>query len=334
MCYYDTTMTDLIPQPQATIQSSTPELAIPTLIAAAGERASRRFIEFFVASIRNRNTRAAYGRAVGDFFAWCDEHGIGPLIDIEAVHVAAYIEQLTASKAPQTVKQHLAAIRALLDFLVTGGVLPANPASSVRGPRHSQTKGKTPILFADDARALIRSIDTSTLPGLRDRAIIGIMTYAFARVSAALAMDVKDAFPMHHRLWLRLKEKGGKHHEMPCHHNLEVYLREYLEAAGLTAGPLFPTLWRRSGRLTERRLNRRECLAMIKRRCRQAGLENAHMLGNHTFRGTGITAYLSNPDSRLELAQQMAAHSDPKTTRMYDRRSDEVSLDEVEKIGI
>ena len=73
---------------------------------------------------------------------------------------------------------------------------------------------------------------------------------------------------------------------------------------------------------------------MVKRRCRDAGLENASMLGNHAFRGTGITAYLSNPDSQLELAQQMAAHADPKTTRMYDRRSDQVSLDEVEKISI
>ena len=241
---------------------------------------------------------------------------------------------MSDAKAPQTVKQHLAAIRNLFDWLVTGGILPANPASAVRGPRHSQTKGKTPILFADNARELIQSIDTSGLPGLRDRAIIGVMTYAFARVSACLAMDRADVFPMHHRLWLRMVEKGGKHHEMPCHHSLEEYLREYIEAAGITEGALFRTLRGRTGQLNETRLQRSECLRMIKRRCRDAGMENANMLGNHTFRGTGITAYLSNPDARLELAQQMAGHADPKTTRMYDRRSDQVSLDEVEKIGI
>ncbi|MCQ8186518.1 tyrosine-type recombinase/integrase [Parvularcula maris] len=204
----------------------------------------------------------------------------------------------------------------------------------MRGPRHSQVKGKTPILFADDARTLIRSIDTSRLPGLRDRAVIGVMTYAFARVSACFAMDRSDVFPMHHRLWLRLTEKGGKHHEMPCHHNLEDYLRAYIEAAGIQDGPFFRTLRGRTGQLTVNRLQRSEALRMIKRRAKDAGLENASMLGNHTFRGTGITAYLSNPDARLELAQQMAGHADPKTTRMYDRRSDQISLSEVEKIGI
>jgi len=322
-------------QPETTLQLGQLELRLPALILEAGPDAAKRFLEFFTATIRNRNTREAYGRAVRDFFAWCDLHGLGPLIDLEPIHVAAYIEELTQEKAAQTVKQHLAAIRRLFDFLITGGVLRANPASSVRGPRHSQTKGKTPVLLADDARALIRSIPTDTLPGLRDRAIIGVLTYGFARISAALGMDVGDVFPMHHRLWLRLREKGGKHHEIPCHHNLEEYLREYLEAGGLEKGPLFPTFERKPGRpLSGTRLHRTECLKMIKRRARQAGLENAEMLCNHTFRGTGITAYLSNPESRLELAQQMAAHSDPKTTRLYDRRSDEVSLDEVEKIGI
>ncbi len=309
-------------------------ISLPTLIIDAGKPTTKRFIEFFTANIRNPNTREAYGRAVRDFFAWCDEHQIGPLIDIDALHVAAYIEQMTQEKAAQTVKQRLAAIKALFDFLVMGGILPANPASAVRGPRHSTKKGKTPILLADDARALIKSIPTDTLPGLRDRAIIATMTYSFARVSATLGMDVKDVLSMHHRLWLRLQEKGGKHHEVPCHHNLETYLREYIEAANLDSGPLFRTLRGRSGQLNDKRLHRTECLAMIKRRCKQAGIDNAANICNHTFRGTGITAYLSNPDAKLEHAQNIAGHSDPKTTRLYDRRSDEISLDEVEKIGI
>lgn len=160
------------------------------------------------------------------------------------------------------------------------------------------------------------------------------MTYSFSRVSAALSMDVKDVFSKSHRLWLRLAEKGGKHHEMPCHHNLETYLREYIEAAGIEDGPLFRTLRGRSGKLNDKRLHRTECLAMIKRRCKQAGIDNAANICNHTFRGTGITAYLRNDDAKLEHAQNMAGHSDPKTTLLYDRRSDEISLDEVEKIGI
>ena len=107
----------------------------------AGEPTAKRFLEFFTANIRNPNTREAYGRAVRDFFNWCDEHQVGPLIDIDAIHIAAYIEQMTQEKAPQTVKQRLAAIKALFDFLVTGGVLSANPASAVRGPRYSTKKG-------------------------------------------------------------------------------------------------------------------------------------------------------------------------------------------------
>lgn len=121
---------------------------------------------------------------------------------------------------------------------------------------------------------------------------------------------------------------------MPCHHTLEHYLLEYMEAAGISKekpGPLFRTMDRRR-QLTDNRLNRTEAWYMVKRRAAQAGIDTA--ICNHTFRGTGLTAYLENPEARLEHAQQMANHADPKTTKIYDRRSDEVSLDEVERIGI
>lgn len=174
------------------------------------------------------------------------------------------------------------------------------------------------------------------LTNLRDRALIALMTYTFARVSAALAMNVKDVFPKQHRLWVRLHEKGGKYHEMPCHHNLELYLREYLDAAGITGdtgGPLFRSIDRNTKQPGRRRLHRSESLRMIQRRTKQAGIKTPG-IGNHSFRGTGITAYLSHPDSKLEHAQTMAGHADPKTTRLYDRRSDTISLDEMERIGI
>lgn len=170
-------MSTLVSASSTSLQHAGLQIALPVVIADAGREASKRFVEFFTANIRNKNTREAYGRAVRDFFAWCELNRIGPLLDIEAVHVAAYIEQLTDRQAAQTVKQKLAAIKALFDYLVTGGVLTANPASAVRGPKHSQSVGKTPVLVADDARALIRSVDVTTLPGLRDRALIGVMTY-------------------------------------------------------------------------------------------------------------------------------------------------------------
>ncbi len=206
---------------------------MPAAIAGAGDTAVRRFLEFFAATIRNKNTRMAYYRAVTDFFAWLDAAGIVALVDIEPLHVATYIEALQERMAKPTVKQHLAAIRMLFDWLVTGGILASNPATSVRGPKHVIKRGKTPVLTTDQARVLIESIDTSTLVGLRDRALIGVMTYAFARIGAVVSMRVEDYFANGKRWWVRLHEKGGKRHEMPAHHKLEAFLDEYIRTAGI-----------------------------------------------------------------------------------------------------
>ena len=327
---------DLIAATSGVLETGNGVQNVPSLVVQAGGDAQKRFIEFFAAQIRNRDTREAYIRAVVDFFDWAEEMDIGGLLDIEPVHVAAWVELKTRSFEPQTVKQQLAALRHLFDWLVTGHVLHTNPASFVRGPKFSYAKGKTPILTPNEARRLIRSIPTDTVVGLRDRALIGLMIYTFARVSAAVNMDVKDVYPKQEFLWVRLHEKGGKHHEMPCQHNLKDCLREYIEAAGIGEEkdtPLFRSVDRKTKKLSDHRLDRQRAWAMVKRRAKQAGIETPGIC-NHTFRGTGITAYLENPEAKLEHAQQMAAHSDPKTTRLYDQRSDQVSLDEVERIGI
>ena len=247
---------------------------IPLQIAAAGADARRRFLEFFTANIRNRNTRAAYARAVAQFFRWCEARGLRDLNRLEPVHVAAYVEQLGTSHAAPSVKQHLAAVRMLFDWLVVGQVVRANPASVVRGPRHVVKRGRTPILSPEEARQLFESIPGS-LVGLRDRALIGVLIYGFARISAALAMRVEDYFPQGKRWWLRLHEKGGKHHEMPVHHTLEAYLDGYLQAAGIgedKKGPLFRAALAKNGGLSERPLVRRNALEMIYRRARAAGI--------------------------------------------------------------
>lgn len=167
--------------------------ALPAAIAAAGTRTSERFIEFFTANIRNRNTRMAYALAVRQFFNWGEDRGL-QLEAIKPRTVAAYIEQLGADMAKPSVKQHLAAIRQLFDYLVTGGILPSNPAGAVRGPKYVVKCGKPPVLSADQARQLLDSIDVTELSGLRDRALIGVMVYSFARVSAATTMRVDDYF--------------------------------------------------------------------------------------------------------------------------------------------
>jgi len=109
------------------------------------------------------------------------------------------------------------------------------------------------VLDATEARQLLDSIDVTTPIGLRDRALIALMVFSFARVGAALAMRVDDVYRQHRRLWVPLREKGGKQHEMPCHHTLEVYLHAYLEGAGIGAegkGPLFRTIQRGTGHLS------------------------------------------------------------------------------------
>jgi len=304
--------------------------ALPAAILAHGERASRRFIEFFTATIRNRNTRTAYARAVKQFFDWCEDHRLG-LDDIEPIAIAAYIEQLGTNVAKPTVKQNLAAIRHLFDYLVTGGLLPSNPAGSVRGPKYVVTRGKTPVLSGDQMRQLLDSIDTSELIGLRDRALIGLMGYSFARVSAVVTLRVEDYFQQGRRSWLRLHEKGGKRHEVPCHHSLDEYLDAWIAAAGIgddKKGSLFRT-FKKGNKLTSNQITRSDVLYMIKRRAKEAALPYSTCC--HTFRATGITAYLQNGGT-LEHAQQIAAHQSPRTTKLYDRTEDEISLEEVERI--
>ena len=174
------------------------------------------------------------------------------------------------------------------------------------------------------SRHVLKCMSTGTLVGLRDRALIGVMVFSFARVSAVVGMQRQDYFPQGKRGWLRLHEKGGKRHDVPAHHRAEAYLEAYLEAGALAdpKAPLFQSVdWAR--RLTGRALPRREVLAMIKRRAAAAELPPSTCC--HTFRATGITAYLSNGGT-LEHAQQIAAHASPKTTKLYDRRADTIAL--------
>ena len=309
-------------------------VVLPALVAASGDRASTRFLEFFASTIRNPHTRRAYARAVTDFLAWCEDHAVPSVAAVQPLHVAAWIELQVRERAAPTVKLRLAAIRHLFDWLVMGQVVPLNPAASVRGPAHSVRKGKTPVLDPAEARTLLDSIDISTPIGLRDRALIALMVYSFGRIGAALAMRVEDVFVQNRRLWVRLREKGGKRHEMPCHHTLEEYLHAYLDGTGIAddaKGPLFRTIGRGTGRLTRTPLPQANAYAMVQRRAVAAGIGTR--IGNHSFRATGITAYLKSGGT-LENAAAMANHASTRTTQLYDRRCDDISLDEVERIRI
>lgn len=314
--------------------------AWPALLLRAGAAAQERFLEFFAATIRNKNTRTAYFRAVCRFLKWADERNLD-LEDIRPVHIAAYVEAFTDEEqesglpfSSPTIKQHLAAIKMLFGYLVTGQILPFNPAAAVRGPRYSTKRGKTPVLTAAEAKELIESIDISTVVGLRDRALIGLMLYSFSRVSAVVGMRVADLFAQGRRIWIRLAEKGGKNHEIPVHHLAEKYLHAYLDAAGIRDEPDSP-LWRstrgRSHQLTARGMTRVDAYRMIQRRAAKAGMDAA--MGCHTFRATGITVFLENGGA-IETAGQIAAHVSTRTTKLYDRRNDRIALEEVERIRL
>ena len=164
--------------------------------------------------------------------------------------------------------------------------------------------------------------------------MIGLLPYTFSRVGTAVTMRVEDVLTEARRTWVRLHEKGGKRHEMPCHHKLEMFLEEYIDAAGIkedSKGWLFRTTEGQSGILTDRPMSQADVYRMIRRRADDAGIKTK--IGCHTFRAAGITEYLRN-GGKLEIAQQMANHESARTTGHYDRRDDQLTLDEAESILI
>jgi site-specific recombinase XerD len=308
---------------------------VPALITdGGGEQAGWRYVEFFAANINNDHTRRAYAQACSRFFAWCDDRGL-TLSSIRPFDVAAWVKELQQKHGAPGVKQQLAAVRMLFDWLVTGHVVQVNPAAAVRGPKHVVKTGKTPVLEGAEWRTLLDSIPTVALRDLRDRALIATLTYSFARITAALKMRVEDLQPRGGGWTVRLHEKGGKEHAMPCHHALADAMRTYIDASGIAAdrkGWLFRTAPRHNAnKLTDRPMNQYAAWLMIRRRATAAGITAP--IGNHTFRATGITAYLLNGGA-LEHAQEMAAHESPRTTKLYDRTRERLTQAEVERIRL
>lgn len=224
-----------------------------------------------------------------------------------------WVQELQEKHGAPGVKQQLAAVRMLFDWLITGQVVPMKPAAAVRGPKHVVKTGKTPVLDGAEWHTLLDSIPAATLRDLRDRALIATLTYSFERITAALKMKVEDLQPRGAAWTVRLHEKGGKEHVMPCHHALAEALRTYIDAAGI-AGDRKGWVFRnapghQADALTDRALTQYAAWLMIRRRAAAAGITAP--IGNHTIRATGITAHLANSGA-LEHAQGMAAHESPR----------------------
>jgi integrase/recombinase XerD len=311
-------------------------MALPATIAGAGDDAARATFEFFTARVHGY-TRIAYARAVARFCAWLEAHGV-PLRALPSPTVAAYLEQLQGSLKLSSVKLHAAALRHWLDFLTEKGVLPNNPASSVRTPRMIVREGKTPVLEREEARRLFASLEPAAADGdvlaLRDRAMFALMLYGLVRVGAVARLRVRDFEDGGGDTSLTLHEKGHKMRRIPVHHLAAEYLRAYLTAARLEAAsraPLFQTAPRRSGALSGKAMTRGSVLEAVKRRCHGVGLSPAVCC--HSFRATGITLH-QEAGGRLEDAAELAGHASTQTTRLYSRASRKVQRKEVERIQL
>jgi integrase/recombinase XerD len=189
----------------------------------------------------------------------------------------------------------------------------------VRGPKHVVKTGKTPVLDGKEWRRFIDIISTNTVRDLCDRALIATLTYGFARVGGTPKMRVEDLQSKGTGWLIRLREKGGKQHMMPCHHALAEALRAYILAACIGEEKkafLFHTSRGHGGTaLADQPMAQADPRRIVRKRALAASI--IAPIGNHSFRATGITAYLSNGGA-LEHEQAVAAHENPRTTKLYD----------------
>ncbi len=307
-------------------------LRLPALIEAAGPAAAFVWDEFFTAGIRNPHTRRAYAHAVRRFLAWAEANG-HDLARLTPGMLGGYLDSLPGTIP--TKKLHLAALRGFFDALVLRHVVILNPALSVKAERYEVVEGKTPEIAIEQARALLRSIDTGHVVGLRDRAVIAVLIYTAARIGAVAGLRRGSLTDDAGQWSLRFAEKRGKSRGIPLRHDLQGLVLGYLEVAGLLDvgkdAALFPSAIGKTRQLATRPATAGDLGRMVKRRMKDAGLPGR--LSPHSFRVTAITDLLSQ-GVPLEDVQQLAGHSDARTTRLYDRRKKVVTRNVVERISV
>lgn len=317
------TPTDLVPRD-----------SLPAILQDAGNAATFAAEEFFEAQLSNEHTRRAYGRYVRLFLQRCEAHGLA-LRQITPAEAARFIRDLAPSVSTQKVA--LAALRRFFDCLVTRHVVMLNPFASVRGPRQPAEAGRTPEITVPQVRQLLDSIDATHLPGLRDRALIGTLTYTGARVGALSALrlqDLRDYGDEGRTLCFR--EKGGKRREIPVRIDLDRWIAAYIAAGRIADDPKDAPLFRPLDihdrtRLAPRFYDPQLIRQLLKRRLRDAGLPT--ILTPHSFRVMVVTDLLAQ-DVPIEDVQYLAGHSHPSTTQVYDRRAKAITRNIVERISV
>ena len=304
----------------------------PAVLRRAGKNALFAADEFFAARISNPHTRRAYARIVGRFLAWCEEQGI-ELRQVTPGLAGRFIEEIPGSDPTKNLA--LAALRHFFDALVIRHAVGLNPFSSVRGRKHAVVDGKTPELAIQQARDLLASIDLSGVVGLRDRAVLGVLTYTGARVGALARRRRQDLEDQGAQRVLRFREKGGQQREIPVRHDLDRWLEAYLQAARIAADPKETPLFRaalgKQKKLSAAPLSANAMRRMLKRRLKDARLPD--IFSPHSFRVLVVTDLLTQ-DVPLEDVQYLAGHANPKTTQIYDRRRRRVTRNIVERISV
>ena len=306
---------------------------IPSAVAAEGAKGKFAWEEYFAGHIRNPHTRAAYLRAVRAFLSWVEPFE-PRLASITPGMVGLYFDQLGALSAPSK-KLYMSAIRGFFDVLVLRHVVLLNPALSVKTERYSVTEGKTPEITVLQARTLLNSIDASDVFATRDKAIVAVLIYTAARAGAVAKLRIQDMVDDGEQLSLHFREKGGKHRAIPVRHDLQHFLRDYINKGGLQNAsrdaPLFRTAIGRSGRLSERPITAIDICRLVKRKLKAARLPLT--VSPHSFRSCAATDLLLQ-GVPLEDVQYLLGHADAKITKLYDRRSRRVSRNIVERISV
>jgi integrase/recombinase XerD len=289
------------------------------------------FLELLGARVRNPNTRSAYRVAWRAFLAFCSARGL-ELESVKAYHVGSWLDQHLGSRATQ--RQHLAAVRLLFDSLLMRGVVEYNPAARAKPPRLVRESSHTPVFKEAEIAAFLDSISLESLKDVRDKAIFCVLLYSWCRVSALINLSVADYYERGGTRWLRFQEKRGKEHEVPVHSKAKEAVDFWLERSSLASNPsvpLFPSFGKNRETLNWRRLDRRSVLKLVEKRAKASGI--LKRVCCHSFRATGVTEYM-NSGGTIEIAQRIAGHTSPSTTRIYDRSGDRLTLQEIERVQI
>jgi integrase/recombinase XerD len=263
------------------------------------------FLELLGARVRNPNTRSAYRVAWRSFLAFCSTRHL-ELQRVKAYHVGSWLDQHPGSRSTQ--RQHLAAVRLLIDSLLMRGVVEYNPAARARPPRLVRESSHTPVFEEAEIVAFLDSISLKSLKDIRDKAIFCVLLYSWCRVSALINLSVADYYERGGTRWLRFQEKRGKDHEVPVHSKAKEAVDLWLERSYLASNPtapLFPSFGKNRETLNARRLDRRSVLKLVEKWAKASGIQKRVCC--HSFRATGVTEYM-NSGGTIEIAQRIGAY--------------------------